>query len=316
MLKIEKISKLEELHWKVVFEGSEKGESDDFALDLDEISNLPAIPPELMNDLFMTLANEPNYGLSENIKMVISPNGEQMPIQSFGLISFSMLDYPNEKSFILLRLEEGTFHLQAANPKSLAIKLKNEKKRDQLLHQLINEPRKWYFVGFVMHYTPNYTIIYRNHQEELFFSLEGMVNEKERQIPLSWVFDLLWQASTARNYQLTADIMAIEDPNGKRIEEANFLTVHMSIEGNEIGILVKIDGKYAIIIGISPERALTNLSEAEAPIIHLAEALATVPEVFERVKVGLVSRNDPDSQKSTKKYRKKLEDGVKNWIYI
>ncbi len=315
MLHVEKLAKEQELHWKVVLEGSSKGESDDFALDLHDIPQLPEVPSTMMNDLFVTLATQPNYGLSENIKSIISPNGESQPIQVYGLITFSTMESPDDRSFILLRLENGKFHLQAASPKSLAIKLKHKEKREQLLNQLITESKKWYFVGFVMHYSPNYTIIHQNQTEEIFFSLEGIVKERERKFSLSWIFDLFWQAATARNYKIEADITAIEDPNGNKIEEVNFLTVYMSIEGNNLGLLLKIKGEHAIVVGITPERALTNISEAETPLVHLAEALAAVPEAFEQVRIDLVAGERQPGSENPEKQVKRLENEVKNWIY-
>ncbi len=315
MLYIEKLAKDQELHWKVVLEGTKKGESDDFALDLHDIPQTPEIAPTLMNELFITLATQPNYGLSENIKMVIDPLGEARSIQKHGLITFSTKDEPEDRSFILLRFEEGKFHYQAASPKALAIQLKHPKKREQLLLRLINEPKEWYFVGFVMHYSPNYTVVHQNHVQEMFFSLEGHVEESERTLSLSWIFDLLWQAVTAKNYELEADIIAIEDPNGNEIKEATFLTVHMSIEGNKLGILIRIKGDDAIVMGITPEQALTNITEAETPLIHLAEALAAVPETFDYVRVGLVAGKDQGKLEKIKKRSKELENEMKNWIY-
>lgn len=317
MLHVEKLATKQESHWKVVLEGSAKGESDDFALDLHDIAQAPEIPAELMNELFVTLANQPNYGLSENIKAVIDPNGEPRSIQAHGLITFSTMADPDDKSFILLKLEEGTFHFQAASPKSLAIKLKNEEKRKQLLHQLINNPKNWYFVGFVMHYSPNYTVKRRNDSQEMFFSLEALVTEDERTLPLSWVFDLFWHAATENNYTLEADIVSIEDPNGKQLEEASYMTVYMSIDGNKLGLLLKIKGDNAIVLAITPERALTNIAEAERPLVHLADALAVVPEAFEHVRIGLIAAHHQETdEKTSKKHPQQLESEIKNWIYM
>ncbi len=305
---LEKIKKYQSDTWKISLEGKNPGFEDDISFDLKNIEEGLVIPHDVMELIFKQMRDFPHYDIGENIKNVVNPKGEKLDLNSFALLGIQSKE-SDEKITLLLEASNETFFPRAAYPHAILEKYKDKEQWLELFKQIAEKPDLWDHVVLIIPVIPFYFALYEgknkgpaDDRELLFYSFTEKYARDKRIVPLSVLFDLIWQCTTLEHYEFFGNIKMLRDPKGNLLKDRSYFTITARLNEKFLGILLKVENDEALIIGATPLEFFRQIASSDTPIADLVIAMAIDPKMFEKVEVvlNLGDRSYIPDQKSSK----------------